>query len=232
MMDVAVSSYSPTLEALLRSRTRVPPAPEDEGIYRLPKILVVSQPDTPGQRAIPGTQLEAQYIQSIFPHSADILSQSQGTVDAVLSTMGAYDWVHFACHGVQNRKDPIASSLALYDDKLTLSMLMSKSLPHAELAYLSACGHTATEDKEHDAMHLAAAMLDVGFKSVIGSMWGIEDDAAPIVARRFYEVIRTQIEAGGELQPAYALHEATKLLRGTISVENFMQWVPFVHFGI
>ena len=74
-------------------------------------------------------------------------------------------------------------------------------------------------------------MLNVGYKSVVGTMWSISDGAAPIVAKRFYEVLRERMAASGELQPAYALHEATKRLRNEIGVDDFLQWVPFVHFG-
>lgn len=58
------------------------------------------------------------------------------------------------------------------DGMLTLSKLMSLNLPKAFLAILSACD-TAKGDTSHpdQALHLAAAMLFVGFRSVVGTMW-------------------------------------------------------------
>jgi CHAT domain-containing protein len=49
---------------------------------------------------------------------------------------------------------------------------MDIKLENAFLAYLSAC-QTATGDREQpdQAMHLAAAMLYSGFKSVVATMW-------------------------------------------------------------
>jgi CHAT domain-containing protein len=49
---------------------------------------------------------------------------------------------------------------------------MKLDLKHAQLAFLSAC-ETAKGDREQpdQAIHLAATMLFVGFKSVIGTMW-------------------------------------------------------------
>ncbi|KAI0082963.1 hypothetical protein BDY19DRAFT_981531, partial [Irpex rosettiformis] len=53
-------------------------------------------------------------------------------------------------------------------------------LPNADLAVLSAC-QTATGDEKlsEEAVHLAAGMLNIGYKSVIGTMWSISDYIAP-----------------------------------------------------
>ena len=121
----------------------------------------------------------------------------------------------------------------LYDGRLNISTLMSKSLPNAQLAVLSAC-QTATGDEKlaNEVVHLAAWMLNIGYKSVIGTMWSIYDSSAPVVTKRFYEVMAEQVKVGGELQPAYALHEATKVLREKYGVSDFVRWMPFIHFGL
>ncbi|KAI0092623.1 CHAT domain-containing protein [Irpex rosettiformis] len=226
IMDHAVSSYTPTLEALLRPRTPVKTG-------QVPRILVVAQPDTPGCNPIKATEGEATLVQSHFSKTTDILKRSEGTVNAVLEGMGTHDWVHLACHGIQRYDDPTSSSFALHDGKLTLSMLMAKSLPNAQLAVLSAC-QTATGDERlsEEAVHLAAGMLNVGYKSVIGTMWSIYDSSAPIVTNKFYEAMSKQVSEGGELLPAQALHEATKVLRQQYGEQDFVRWVPFVHFGL
>ncbi|KAI0083728.1 CHAT domain-containing protein [Irpex rosettiformis] len=228
IMDVAVSSYTPTLEALLKPRTKV-----TAGETEYPKALVVSQPATPNCDPIPNTRTEAEIITSLIGQSTH-LDDTGGTIQAVLEGMAKHDWVHLACHGVQNRMDPTNSAFALYDGRLTLSMLMSHHLPNADLAVLSAC-QTATGDEtlSEEAVHLAAGMLSVGYKSVIGTMWSISDYIAPEVMRVFYTVMAERVKAGGELQPAYALHEAMKALRNKPGgMNNFLRWVPFVHFGL
>jgi CHAT domain-containing protein len=80
--------------------------------------------------------------------------------------------VHLACHGVQDQKDPLSSGFCLGDGKLTVSELMDIKLDHAFLAFLSAC-ETAKGDKEQpdQVIHLAAAMLFCGFRSVVATMW-------------------------------------------------------------
>lgn len=80
--------------------------------------------------------------------------------------------LHLASHGVQDHNNPLDSGFLLRDDKLTISQLMPLPLPHAFLAFLSAC-ETAKGDGEQadQAVHLAATMLFAGFKSVVGTMW-------------------------------------------------------------
>jgi CHAT domain-containing protein len=225
-MDVAVSSYTPTLEALLRPSPCANPSGGD------PHVLIVSQPDTPGQPPIPGTEREAAIVRSLFPQSTKILNRTEGIVASVLDGMKTHSWVHLACHGLQ---DSLDSAFSLYDGKLKLSKLMTQSLPHAELAFLSAC-QTASGDPElpEEAVHLAAGMLSVGYKSVIGTMWSIGDVQATKVAGKFYEAMKKQLAVGTELRPAYALHEAMQHLRPGRNprARELLDWIPFVHFGI
>lgn len=60
------------------------------------------------------------------------------------------------------------------DQMLTVSQLMAINLPDAFMAFLSAC-ETAKGDRHQpdQAIHLAATMLFVGFKSVVGTMWSV-----------------------------------------------------------
>jgi hypothetical protein len=113
------------------------------------------------------------------------------------------------------------SSAFISDDKrLSLSTLMSKSTDGAELAFLSAC-HTATGDENREAVHLAAAMLVTGFKSVVGTMWSVHDHDAPMLPTRYARlVVGGKFSYGKDAvggcrgsEMAYALHEAISQLR-------------------
>ena len=75
-------------------------------------------------------------------------------------------------------------------------------------------------------------MLTMGFKSTIATLWVIGDNSALIVAEKFYKVLSEQRGRGEEMRPAYALHEATKVLQEKIGKNNFIGWIPFVHFGV
>ena len=153
-----------------------------------------------------------------------------------MRAMESHSWIHLACHGTQART-AIESAFILHDGKLELSKLMSKHIPDAELAFLSAC-QTATGDTNlpQEAVHLAAGMLNAGYRSVVGTMWSIKDEDAPVVVEAYYkELIKIRKSgslSGGETGAAYALHEATKCLKENVGQMNFNRWVPFVHYGV
>lgn len=90
----------------------------------------------------------------------------------VLENLPRASILHLACHGQQDRKDPLESGFLMRDRMLTVSLLMALDLPRAFLAFLSACETAKGDAKQpNQVIHLAATMLFVGFKSVIGTMW-------------------------------------------------------------
>lgn len=72
-----------------------------------------------------------------------VLHDSAGCVADLKSMLPAHQLLHLACHGKQDKKDPLESAILLYDGNLTLREIIKTPLPSAELVYLSAC-QTAT----------------------------------------------------------------------------------------
>ncbi|KAI0030050.1 CHAT domain-containing protein [Vararia minispora EC-137] len=230
LFDIVVSSYTPTLSALLR-----PPRMFVDGWPSF-KALVVSQPKTPGMSMLPGVASEVVNIRKHLDGQIEHFDDKDATVEAVLRAMNDdyCQLIHLACHGIQNTVDPTESAFALYDGHLTLSQLMSSSVRNAELAFLSAC-ETSTGDEKlpEEAVHLAAGMLAVGCRSVIGTMWSIGDKDAPIVADEVYRRLKEGYVPGdGRLNTAQALHAAVKVLREEVGESNIVRWAPYVHFGV
>ena len=102
-----------------------------------------------------------------------------------------------------------------------------------EFAFLSAC-HTAelTDGSIADeALHLTAAMQHCGFRSVVGTMWEMEDTDRRDVAEHFY-----MFSGGDESIPYYersakVLRDAVQKLRREKRV-GMERWVNFVHYGV
>ncbi|KZV61080.1 hypothetical protein PENSPDRAFT_314518 [Peniophora sp. CONT] len=232
VFNYIVSSYTPSLSALLRS---------SRGIAEqcaAPSVLIVTQPATPGQRALPGTVDEHHRLERLLNEAKidkEILNGEQATTTAIRAAIDQHPWVHLACHGSQRTGDATQSAFHLYDGPLSLSDLMQTAADSAELAFLSAC-QTATGDESNpeESVHLAAGMLAVGFKGVVATMWSIGDRDAPIVVEAYYKKLLELRRAGavgkGQTGAAYALHEAVKVLRD-VDEKNFLSWAPFVHFG-
>jgi len=226
-----VSSYAPTLTSLLESHSKL-----RQNQTKTPKVLIVSQPNTPGQTPLPGTIDEAKVIQKYTSVENTLLLNGQdATLETVLQEMNNHNWVHLACHGFQNGNNALKSAFSLYDEQLKLELLVEKTFANAQLAFLSAC-QTATGDNTvmTEALHLAAGVLIAGFPSVFATMWSIRDFDAPIIADKAYEILFQHARVDSDdkkLSPAYALHEAVKHLKTQIGENAFYRWVPFIHIG-
>jgi hypothetical protein len=228
--NCAIHSYTPSLSALLSAllQSRLAASPSKGTVF------AVSQPETPDQSPLPGTLAEVKAIRRVV--GADNLTWLDGaaaTSAAVLAQIGQHAWTHLACHAVQDQKKPMESGFLLYDGRISLRALMRRTgAGRNSLAVLSAC-QTATGDGAlpEEAMHLAAGMLMTGFRSVVGTMWSIGDGDAPVVMDALYAHLMNEAH-GDSAQSAIALHEAVKRLRDKIGEERFLQWVPFVHFGV
>ena len=143
------------------------------------------------------------------------------------------DWVHFACHGIQDAPNAIRSGLCLADGRrLKISDIIALSRPRGGLAFLSAC-QTAMgdEDLSDEAIHIAAGMLFAGYGGVVGTMWSISDKHAPDVARDVYKQLFRDGKRPDYREAARALHEAIGRLRGRVP-GSFATWLPFIHVGL
>jgi CHAT domain-containing protein len=166
------------------------------------------------------------------PGRITLTESSIGTVEEVLALMKKSDWVHFACHGVQDPKNPTESGLCLADKRrLRVSDIVALSRPHGGLAFLSAC-QTARGDENlsDEAIHIAAGMLFAGYGGVIGSMWSINDTVAPDVAKDVYEQLFQNGTTTDHREAAQALQNAVGRVRDR--KVPFYDWLPFIHVGL
>ncbi|KAG9088253.1 hypothetical protein FRC06_002151, partial [Ceratobasidium sp. 370] len=224
LFDHAISSFTPNLGVLIASR---------ESSVAYSGILAISQAHTPGQGPLPGTIAELDVIsRQAIDTPFTRLDGEQATTSSVLAALDDHSWVHFACHASQNTAKPTASAFHLHDGPLDIATITQKQLKHSDLAFLSAC-QTATGDENlsEEAVHLAAGMLMTGFRTVIATMWSIDDADAPLVADKFYAYM---LDKGipRENKAARALHYAVRCLRNKIGEKEFGRWAPYIHLGI
>jgi CHAT domain-containing protein len=225
--DYVMSSYAPTLAAIINAHESHEICPKFQG------LLAIGQKNMPGQSPLPNTEMELRFIQErAGKFGVHLLKGPDASVRSVIEGMEAHSWVHFACHAVQDTTQPTKSAFCLHDKHLDLSTIITKSFPHADFAFLSAC-QTATGDKKlsEEAIHLAAGLMLAGYRGVIATMWSIQDKDAPVIADHVYAKLfkDTQPNSTGA---ALALHHAVKLLRQQVGDLAFLSWVPFIHVGV
>jgi CHAT domain-containing protein len=213
------------------------------------KLLLISQMETPNFSKIPCTKKEVEAIKMRAQAShveALWLGEDTATVVRVKQEMQSHSWIHFACHASQSTENPLA--FHLQRGPLRIADIMKEPIINADMAFLSAC-QTSTGDEKlpEEAVHLAAAMLAVGYRCVVATMWSIKDEHAPGVADDFYRHLLgdgTEPEEGKGLDAAntsYALHHATQCIRRRLEANckskedeetALLAWVPYIHFGV
>ncbi|KAH9178940.1 CHAT domain-containing protein [Lactarius sanguifluus] len=225
-MDLYISSYTPTLSALIQSRECDPVSQS----FDRPSLLLVAQPDP----SLPEVGGEIEVIQALNMQVTTLISEN-ATASAVVDHLRNHRFVHFACHGTLESGKPFDAAFELHgDERLTLLEIVRSHLPTAEFAFLSAC-HTAelTEESIADeVLHLSAAVQYCGFRSVVGTMWAMVDEDGRDLAKHFYKSMFSGRESAAPYyeRSAKALRDTVRKLRGKrrISLER---WVNFVHYG-
>jgi CHAT domain-containing protein len=173
--DYVVSSYAPTLSALRRARMHL--VPMDRQSLVLLATAASQSSASPGLSRLDNVRPEISHVAQIARASGcvDVLecgATSAAKLREVRDALPRANIVHLACHGVQDQEDPLDSGFFLGDGKLAVSDLMNLRLDRAFLAFLSACETAKGDKKQPDqVIHLAAAMLFCGFRSVVATMW-------------------------------------------------------------
>ncbi|MBE3015088.1 CHAT domain-containing protein [Microbispora sp. NEAU-D428] len=215
--DHVVSSYTSTLRALARARSRTPAT-----VRHQLTVAVSSAPELP---TLTGTAQEAEALHQ--RHPGILLVDEDATTDRVLAELPGRTWAHFACHAATDAEKPSFGGLVLHDTLLPIGAIGALPLDQAELAYLSACS-TAFSGIFHanESIHLASAFQLAGFRHVVGSQWLLDDATAAAVAREFYR----QLPGPDANEAARVLHRVMGDLRRTHPDRPDL-WAALVHYG-
>ncbi|KAG9011277.1 hypothetical protein FRB93_003078 [Tulasnella sp. JGI-2019a] len=215
ILDRFVSSYTPSLSALLQLDT------SSVGTFG-PELLLI----TPTSNCVGVTDI----ITTRLPARVTIIEGANPTRETMLTSLKGSTWVHFTSDNCWFTKDSFNSTILLESqdaEPLTFLDIVKNDFPIAEMAFLSV-GHSAYGDEGN---HLAAGMLLSGFRSVIGSMWGILDEDRRVVTREFYKyMFRNGPEAADYRDAAMALSMATEELRRMGVPPD--RWANLVHYGL
>lgn len=224
VLDRAVSSYTPTLRALLESRR-----PDEEQDHEQNRLLLVDVPDPPGQPSL-DTTAERAALQDAFPEPRrTVLDHDAATRNAVRAALRTHRWVHFSCHGDQDLDDPSRGGLLLGDGVLTVADI-AEARHQGEFAGVSAC-KTAVGGIEllDEAVTLASALHYTGFRHVVAALWSVDNRTSAEVFTGLYRAIAE----GGRIAPeraAAALHVLVRRLRDR-HPDWPHRWTPFAHTG-
>jgi CHAT domain-containing protein len=181
---------------------------------------------------LPFTEAEADAIQTVT--GAAVARGGHATVAAFLDACGRYDTLHIATHATFDESRPLLSAVMLAGtdnqgdstaDPLAVYRLYGLRL-RARLIVLSAC-QTSTSDLRpgEELEGLVRGFLAAGARSVVGTLWRIDDEATSALMGRFYELLGAKRSVGD------ALRDAQLELRGTEWYSDPYYWSPYVLHG-
>jgi CHAT domain-containing protein len=233
--DIYIPSYTSTLSALLDARKPVSQKSKSDR----PSLLLVAHHDQKPK----GLRKEIGVVKWLRRPRVKTLKGKGATAAAVVEGLQRHPFVHIAGSYKLESGRPLEARLELYrGERLTLLDIVRRcpaAGPGAEFAFLSA-SHTAElidENIPDEALHLASAMQHCGFRSVVGTMWGMADEDGKVVCERFYKRMfaKDGKGEGGEEAPCYeraagALRDAVQKLRKKKGV-SVDRWVTYVHYG-
>ena len=213
--DLFISSYTPTLSALLASRE---PA---------------TQPSDPSP---PGAWSDAQVIRDL-DLQATSLCQGNAILTTALSGLQHHQFVFIAYNGELKTGRPFEASIQFPNgENLTLLDFVRSQHPAGKFALLlgSRTAELTEESLPDEVLHLCAAVQYSGYRSVIGTLCGMGgsvDDGQELAKAVLLSMFS---ESGNGGEPYYersarALQDAVQQMRSNLPS---VRWVGYVHYGV
>ena len=165
-------------------------------------------------------------------NTTNIFLQDYATESKAKQSLEQTKYIHFATHGVLNYTDFSSSYLKMAnvqdggeDGELRIDEIKSLSINGCELVTLSAC-ETAVNQELKKGWYIspANAFLVSSVRSVVASLWAVDDDATNILMQAFYKNLQT-------MDKQEALRKAQATLSATPGFEHPFYWGAFVLYG-
>ena len=181
-------------------------------------------------KQLPCARREVELIAEIL-HTTP-LTGKEATKDEVLKQLSNVALVHIAAHGrmetgeIALSPNPTRASEKPSDEDflLTMSDVLNIRL-RARLVVLSCCHSGRGEIKAEGVVGIARAFLGAGARSVLVSLWAIDDKATLEFMKYFYQHL-----AEGE-SASKSLNQAMKFMRESDEFSDVKYWAPFVLIG-
>lgn len=200
------------------------------------KVTVFADPSLPQSDwpRLPNSLQEARVISAHFPRDRVTIYAGTAATESAVESLSFEpkrpQILHFATHSVL-RKDSTEPALLLSaaqnsDGFLKASDISRMSLRDVNLVVLSACSTGLIPNrKASDTLGLGAAFHRAGAKTVIESLWNVDDTTALYLMNPFY----TYIEHGESA--SRALRNAKLQMLHTQGTSHPYYWAPFVNVG-
>lgn len=160
------------------------------------------------------------------------LTGKEATKEEVRRRLGSVALVHIAAHGsVETGEIALAPNRTrksqrpkMEDFLLTITDVLNVRL-RAKLVVLSCCHSGRGKIKAEGVVGIARAFLGAGARSVLVSLWAIDDEATMEFMKNFYQALVSGRHASD------SLNQAIKCMRESDKFNHEKYWAPFVLIG-
>ncbi|KAG2141065.1 CHAT domain-containing protein [Suillus clintonianus] len=229
LSQLYISSYTPSLTALIRARRS-----HDRSLSVSFAAIGQNHPDG-HSFTLDFVEPELELVRSLLPPPPTVsftkITSVEATKSRALCALQDNTWLHFACHGTQNFTEPFKSAFLMRDQPLSLLDISQMDLSRHEFGFLSACetavGNFHTPD---EVVHLAAGLQFAGVQSVVGTLWSVDDSTVQRLVEAFYKNLCGDGKMNSK-RAARALHRAVQSLASDKDM-SLHQRIVFMHIGI
>jgi CHAT domain-containing protein len=197
----------------------------DPGLIKNSSFVAYGNPD----HSLPNAEKEVKEINKIMT-SATVFVGDLATEDEAKTGLTTKKIVHFATHGILDYNDFSKTFLkfaksATNDGKLTIQEIKGLDIEDCDLVTLSAC-ETAVSQNVNKGWYVSPAnsFLVNGVKSVVASLWSVDDEATSLLMSSFYENLKT-------MPKAEALRRAQETLSHNPKFVHPFYWGAFILYG-
>jgi CHAT domain-containing protein len=163
-------------------------------------------------------------------NAGNIYTEDMATEQRAKESLSNNKYVHFATHGVLDYTDFSQSYLKLAvdkdnDGKLSIEEMKALDIVNCNLVMISAC-ETAVTQSESKGWYASPAnsLLMNNVKSVVASLWQVDDEATSIFMKEFYKNITSMSKVD-------ALRKAQETLSHNPKYVHPFFWGAFVLYG-
>jgi len=194
-------TVAPSTTVALRRRTSAPSAQPHVTVFGDPSFDIKLHPGMP---RLDDAAAEASEIGKLYGVSARI--GSEATASDFLYAAETSDILHVAAHVVAHEPTPSVSALLLAPDghsrgDVTIAQIAATHAHSGALAVLAGCGTATGESTGSSISTFATAFLASGYRSVVGTLWNVDDSTSRVMSVRLHEMLRSGAT------PASALRE-------------------------
>lgn len=175
---------------------------------------------------LPATLREVREVAGFMAGPSDQLVAATATTAALRANpLRDYKVLHFATHATLDPRFPSLSAIEMADQPLSVRDIFGLNLD-GQLVFLGACNTAAGRSSAAEGLQsLSRAFSHAGARSVVGTLWRVEDRQAMRISADVYR------ELGQGKTVSEALRGAQLAQIGKLPYQNAAMWAPWVSAG-